>query len=289
MNFEPIREAYDSVTPDAAAMDRMEQRLRDALPKDTSGPRRYSAMPERECRRPLLPAAAACLALLMLGSLVLRLGTADREEHQLNSTPSSETTETTGIAVEETQAVMQPEEEREPTQSTLSPEVTEPAADSPFGPGSYRDYVSWIRSRNAGGIFRGRDTSSWYAYYDLNGDGVRDLLIGDKDGWINEAITCIDGELSLLFGVGRGFRVCENGAILTGGEEDSHYVIYRMSGLSHTVSATIWFDEEQEQWYFYVSAMDETRAITEADAVEILESYVSVDLTMGKLSSFQLE
>ena len=37
------------------------------------------------------------------------------------------------------------------------------------------------------------------------------------------------------------------------------------------------------------SYLHSTHTFPEADAMEILESYVSVDLTMGKLSSFQLE
>ena len=286
MKNQQIQDAYDSINPDAAAMERMARRLQEALPEDSRKAIHYSAKPERENRWAVIPAAAACLAVLLLGSFVLRLDSGKQEDPELDSTPVSMATEPTAPTQKETEPVTEPVAETEPTQPTVTVEPTEPSGDTPFGPGNYLDYVTWIRNRNAS---LNRANSERYVYYDLNGDGIRDLLIGDKDGWISEAVTCIDGELMLLFSIGNDFRVCENGALVTGREGDTEFMILRLSGLEHFVSATIWFDEDAEQWYFYVSAMDETRAITEADAMEILESYVSVDLTMGKLSSFQVE
>lgn len=286
MKNQQIQDAYDSINPDAAAMERMARRLREALPEDNRKSIHYSAKPERENHWAVIPAAAACLAVLLLGSFVLRLDSGKQEDPELDSTPVSQATETTVPTREATEPVTEPVAETEPTQPTVSVELTEPSGDTPFGPGDYLDYVTWIRNRNS---TLNRANSERYVYYDLNADGIKDLLIGDKDGWISEAVTCIDGELMLLFSIGNDFRVCENGALVTGREGDTEFMILRLSGLEHFVSATIWLDEEAEQWYFYVSAMDETRAITEADAMEILESYVPVDLTMGKLSSFQVE
>lgn len=291
MKNQTIRNAYDSINPSEVRKDQLRQKILAHCPAEEQQMEgRYSAQLYRPSLWGTICAAAACLMVILTGAVIL--GNM-REPAPVQSTPSLPvaTTETTAQEEEPTLSIAEPI--IEPAETTEPSEAVEPIGpdkDSPFGPGSYLDYVTWIRYRNnTQEPYRTRDNSAWYVYYDLNDDGIRDLLIGDQEGWIAEAITCIDGELSLLFGVGCDFRVCDNGAIVTGREEDTHFVIYRMSGTEHIITATIWYDEEAEQWYRYTSLADQKDTITEADAKAILDSYVSVELTMRELSCFQAD
>ncbi len=161
--------------------------------------------------------------------------------------------------------------------------------ESPFGPGDYDDYVAWLydMEKYPDGLFR-TDTL-YYTFRDLNQDGIEELLIGNRDGTVSEAITCLDGNLQLLFSVGCDFRVCGNGALVTGAEGDTHYVIYRLSGLDHQVTATVWLDEEQQQWYFYTSGNNRKTEVTKSEAMEIVNSYEPEQLDMLPLSDYPME
>lgn len=174
----------------------------------------------------------------------------------------------------------------------FNPIVTEPVSDqmdSPFGLGEYSDYVKWLLARNETEPYSGRDVNAYYALYDINADGTDDLLIGDRKGTVSEAVTCLDGELSLLFSVGCDFRICRNGAIVTGEEGDSHYVIYRLSGQEQFISATIWLDEEQDQWCMYSAAINRIEVISEQEARQILDSYVSLELEMEAIRNYPMD
>lgn len=281
MKNETIREAYDSVNPSFVEVESMRQRLLDALPQEQSKPSRYTSRPEKTRWWSAVPAAAACVVMLILGGFVLK--NSQPEEPELRH--ETETQE----SVQESLA--EPTEETIPVQTelpdaTLPEETATQSLDSPFGPGDYQDYVNWMRQNRWDA---NRRADLWYAYYDLNNDGVRDLLIGNGEEGFLEAITCMDGELSLLFGVGRQCRVCEDGSILSGEEGDSYYVIYRMSGQEHFVTATVWYDELRNSWFLYNSMTDIEQTITEQQAMDILASYVPVEIEMEPIGSFKVE
>lgn len=289
MKNQTIRNAYDSINPTEAQEEKLRQKLLEHCPVEGQKGKRYASQLYKPSPWGTLSAAAACLLVVLLGAAVLGKMTEPVPELSRVTEPA----ETTIPVSQETEPLTVITEPiivaTEPTEAPVTVEPTEPDPNSPFGPGSYLDYVNWIRNRdNTQEPYRTRANTAWYTYYDLNDDGIRDLLIGSEDGFIAEAITCIDGQLSLLFGVGCNFRVCENGAILTV-REDTQYVIYRMSGTEHSITSTIWYDGEAEQWYRYVSLIDRQEAITQANAKEILEHYVFVELTMRELSCFQVE
>lgn len=281
MKNEIIRDAYDSVTPSFVEVESMRQRLLDALPQERPEPSRYTSRPEKTRWWSAVPAAAACTVMLLLGGLVLK-NTQPEEPELRHETETQETVqESLADPTEET-----PPEQTDFTGETEPEETSAQSLDIPFGPGNYSDYVNWIRQRRGA---EGRSTELWYAWYDLNDDGIRDLLTSNKEEGFQEAVTCIDGELSLLFGVGRRCRVCEDGSILSGEEGDSYYVIYRMSGQEHFVTATVWYDEIRNSWFLYNSMTQIEQSITERKAGEILASYVPVEIEMEPISRFRVE
>lgn len=275
MKNDSIRDAWDSVNPTPTEKDRMMQRLLDAMPEEKPKPTVYQARHVKTKWWSAIPAAAACVAMLVLGGFVLTNLEREAPQPQVQTSP-----------VETTEA-------SEPiTEATEAEKATEEAiknADTPFMQGDYQTYVTWIRYRNQTDPYSSRDTTQYYAYYDLNGDGIKDLLIGDEDGSIEEAITCVDGQLSLLFGVGCNFRICEDGSIYTGGEGDTHFVWYRLSDYSHTVTMTVWYDEQKKSWCLYNSDTGVRQTITKQRVEDILDSCIPIELEMRNLNCFQPE
>ncbi len=250
-----IKSGYDAMNPSSAQRSRMGKRLLESLPAQSpmraSG---HTARAEAPRRWSFLPSAAACLCMVMLiGLLMGRLP---------DSPPVMET-----IAQAQTM--------------TESGE-TIPDADTPFGPGDYSSYLRWLcQERELQHRQRG-----YYGYYDANGDGVEDLLIGDADGSFTEIITCLDGKLSLLFSVGRSCRVCRDGSILSGREGDESFLVYRLSAQEQSVTTTVWYVEEEDCWYRYFTDGNRKEEISRQQVQELLAQYEPVELDMQPVSDF---
>lgn len=279
MKDDKLREAYDSLTPGFWDVERMRKRLAEALPDEESNTRKgYHAFPEKTGWWSTVSAAAVCLAVLLLGAFVIGKMEPYRPD-QVSPTKQASQLETEPTAIPpQTQETTEPEPEPEDQEETL-PQTPS----TPFTPGDYQDYVNWYRQRNQED---NRATTEFYAYYDLNSDGIRDLLIGaDKDS-VKEAVTCIDGQLKLLFNVGCNFTVCTDGSIYTGQEGDTHFVWYRLYGDEQYVTMTVWYDEQAGLWYMYNSQIDKKTVMTESDVEALLASCEPVDLEMNKLVNF---
>lgn len=282
MKNDSIREAWDHFSPTSEQKERMYRNLAEMIPREQNTQRIYQGRPVKTKWWSVLLPAAACLAVLVLGGFVLHNFGRYEPDPQLQTSPE-ETKLTEQTQIQQTEAL--PED----TQPQIPIAIEQQSATVPFGNGDYLDYVTWIRQRNQSDPYFSRDTTQYYAYYDINEDGIKDLLIGGEDGRVSEAITCIDEELSLLFSVGCDFTVCADGSIYTGREGDKHFVWYRLSGHEQFVTMTIWYDDVKNSWYQYNSQTNIKKTITKSAVQEILESCAPVELNMKNLNCFAVE
>lgn len=85
--------------------------------------------------------------------------------------------------------------------------------------GSYADFLK--------DYYRDSVPSSYCAFWDLEGDGVEELLIGNAQGVFRRAYTIENGKVEERGILGDPFRVCEGGILaLEDGIGFSHRFIY---------------------------------------------------------------
>lgn len=255
-----IQAAYDRLSPTAEQKQRMEREIFGIDPYDVkNGKQYYTARPYVERRFAVIPFLVTIFLVLLGVNWMLGLLPWQKAGRISNPELSAATVTVAHAATER---------------------------DTPFGPGTYDDYVNWILQREVSYPFLEDGEDSCYVLYDLNGDGVRELMIGSKDGAIVEAVTCLDGELQILFAVGRGFRICTDGSILTGSLEEKEYVIYRMEGERQWVDSTIWYSEEEHCWYCFRGLDNQIRPLTDQEFVDLLASFQPMELEMKELSDY---
>lgn len=140
-----------------------------------------------------------------------------------------------------------------------------------------------------------------YAFYDLNGDGSEDLLLG-YNGAVTECLTEEQGNIvSKMFG---GFYLCANGVVENGYisegyfDYEEHYYYEPISdtavfsedwqGTSETIVALI---RKQNQWFTVkeVSFQIAETLISEAEAKAIIDKYPRLELDWKPLAEYPLD
>lgn len=167
------------------------------------------------------------------------------------------------------------------------------AYDDPFAPqASYAAKIQKV-------IANGADPDNYYyALYDVNGDGMEDLILSCEQESFGPIYTMYNGETySLLsFGMDCNSHLCENGVILF---RDPHmnpnlHTFYSVGAVTGDESEAKIIDEIayckwDESWVrnIYGDTWDQV-LISEEEAMEIIESYGRVKLELKPISEFPM-
>lgn len=138
----------------------------------------------------------------------------------------------------------------------------------------------------------------YYALWDVNDDGVEDLLLGHKDSF-GPIYTVYNGEVYglLSFGMDQGSYLCNDNVILHHDKfaNPNGYYFYKIGEVSENAWEIyqcideINYDEWEEQWYRILGGDDSTRTyLTEDEAMAVIESYGRVDPGVKPISEFPM-
>ena len=167
------------------------------------------------------------------------------------------------------------------------------AYEDPFTPkASYAEKIQVV-------LDNGVDPDSfYYALYDVNGDGFEDLFLGSETDNFGSIYTMHNGETYMLlsFGMDRYSYLCENGVVMHNDPMGSpdNYFFYKIGevtgdGMDSEFIDAVCYDEWEETWMRSVNGYYGSKEqITEAEAMEIIESYGRVELEMKPISEFPM-
>lgn len=128
--------------------------------------------------------------------------------------------------------------------------------------------------------------SVYYSLWDVTGDGEAELLIGSKYSF-GSIKTIIDGQVTTLIsnGTDSGYSLCENGVIVYQNGDNRYY--YKMNVADYTSIDCVEYDAWEECWYRTQNGTKE--AISEEEAVAIMEGYGSIDPGMRSVTEFPMD
>ena len=140
--------------------------------------------------------------------------------------------------------------------------------------------------------------SVFYTFYDINADGVEDLLLGDKDGTFSSAKAFYDGNMVDLHLSGP-FHLCEDGVVEGHSSNGTYssYGYYKLEGFdaqgrgSHVKLLEFLSYDSQENIYRYSDDGTDmpTVEVSEETAMAILEKHVHINLDMKPLMEFPID
>lgn len=125
-----------------------------------------------------------------------------------------------------------------------------------------------------------------YSLWDVTGDGEAELLIGSKYSF-GSIKTILDGKVTTLIsnGTDSGYSLCENGIIVY--QNGDNYWYYQMTESDYTNIDCVEYDAWEECWY---RTQNGTKvAISEEEAVAIMEGYGSIDPGMRPVTEFPMD
>lgn len=175
------------------------------------------------------------------------------------------------------------------------------AAISSYGDLIRVNYIENAAEKIAAGTMR-----NYYALYDIDGNGVDELLLSREDDHFRDFYTMIDGEIQRQ-GIWGHYNVCENGIILRSSSADATgdkgYGVYEYDGTGLNLPLVeLLYIAEEDTWYqiFMVNCVymedgtlesyqEEREVISAEEAQAILDKYVPIDLEMKPISEFPMD
>lgn len=135
-----------------------------------------------------------------------------------------------------------------------------------------------------------------YALMDLNGDGVKELIIDDAYLWENDrrkhayqVYTIVNGERVSAYDYTFN-GVCENGIFMEYDEDGTYYAYYRLNGSKMEMIEKVVQDPADLYWGRVVygdSGPDLSHApCSEEDAMKFINAYKQIDLPMKPFSDY---
>lgn len=138
----------------------------------------------------------------------------------------------------------------------------------------------------------------YYALYDVNADGIDDLLLGNGEESFGPIYTVHQGQTYMLlsFGMDKYSYLCENGIIMHNDKEGNPngYYFYKIGeitgdGLEASMIDAVSYDDWDECWKRSLGGYYGTDVkITEEEAMKVIESYGRVNLEMKAIREYPM-
>ena len=171
---------------------------------------------------------------------------------------------------------------------------------------SYADLIRVNYIEGAGDKLGTASMRNYYALYDIDDNGVDELLLGRENDYFCDFYTVVDGDI-VRCGMWSHYNVCENGIIrIVGTAEatgDQSYCFCKFEGtrLGEALDNIVYVAEE-DTWYresmvncVYMadgtleSFQIEHEPITAEEAAAVIAKYPLIDLEMKPISEFPME
>ena len=150
---------------------------------------------------------------------------------------------------------------------------------------AYRDALEKARSNYS--------ALQYFAFFDLDKDGIDELLASDEPDNIRQIYTLFDGAVTdVSIGMGMGhYTLCQNGVIQYTdydwiSHEARYFSFYKLNSYCIERIETVEQDQESGRWYSSPKSNHAIREISEDEAQSILSRYVQADLSMQPINEF---
>ena len=149
---------------------------------------------------------------------------------------------------------------------------------------AYRDALEKARS-----VF---PKLQYFAFFDLDKDGIDELLVSDEPDNIRQIYTLFDGAVTdVSIGIGGHYTLCQNGVIQYTdydwiSHEARYFSFYRLNSYCIERIETVEQDQDSDRWYSYLKGDHYTQEISEGEAQSILSQYGQADLSMRPINEF---
>lgn len=148
---------------------------------------------------------------------------------------------------------------------------------------AYRDAMEKARSNYP--------ALQYFAFFDLDKDGIDELLASDEPDNIRQIYTLFDGAVTdVSIGMGH-YTLCQNGIIQYTdydwiSHEARYFSFYRLNSYCIERIETVELDQESGKWYSSPKSNHASREISEDEAQSILSRYEQADLAMRPINEF---
>ena len=189
--------------------------------------------------------------------------------------------------------------DRAAVMETLAQSEAAYQAENAYEPETYTSFRDWI----AASFVTAPEYITQYAYYDLNGDGEAEMLLG-SDGYFTEWLTTKDGEVRLKGGMGT--YLCEGGVVELYQAPDRYWDVERHYYFASASDTALYaFDEEEatrtgemltsvcregDQWYRYGDFDGNQKTeISAEEAAATIAKYPRIQLEWKSLLDYPID